>query len=322
MLAILVLVLWGLYAWWAIDRTRSTGQLLRQSLETDWPADGAPQLGVREDLLSTADELASGQAWAFGNALSPVASPTDDQRVVATEFFVEHSDMRTRFLAATDAARDLASGDEETEGIRWALGKAYRAAIENNQEAFSRQLDLAEKGLALISSGAAGTAGPANEQMVTDLVASIDPAYRFSQDLMLEGGAAAEKVLIVAVRNFSAGQHVEAASAVRLAGELLGVQATASPRSPLPEWFKTLAEREIPSADARKATTAVELAEAMALSATPSDAIAALLKKARRELDAQRNDTACWWAAVTLNAMGMSDAAIAAATSGNEEDAG
>ena len=52
---------------------------------------------------------------------------------------------------------------------------------------------------------------------------------------------------------------------------------------------------------------------------TPSDTVTALLKKARRELDGRRYDTSAWWAGVTLNALGMSDTSIAAATEKGDE---
>lgn len=319
-LAVVALALWGLYTWWAFARVQSTGELLRGALQEGWPASGAPQLGVRDTVMATADELAAGRVWTFGDALEPVAPPTDDERRAATEFFAKHSELRIRFLNAADAARELGIDGKELTGIRQALARAYRGAARNDERTLAVQLDLAERGLALISSGAGEGSGPADEQTVANLVSSIDPAYRFSQDLMTEGGAAAEKVLIVAARDYSKQQYVEAASAVYLAGALLGVQGTISTEATMPEWFSDLAEREIPAAIEQRATATVELAEAMALSITPSDTIDALLKKARRELNAQRNDTAAWWASVTLNAMGMSDAAIAAANVGTPEE--
>ena len=317
--AILALVLWGLYAWWALGRVQSTGRMLHDSLKTEWPAEGGPTLGARDKLVSTADELASGQAWKYGDALRPVEPPTPDQRAAASKFFKEHSELRPRLLAATDDARNLATDGDSIASIREALARAYRGAVRGDKTAVTTQLALAEKMLASVESGAPTASGPVDEQTATRLAKAIGPAYRLSQDLMTEGGEAAQKVLIIAARDNAENRYTRAATAIRLAGELLGAQMTLPALAEMPEWFKDLAERDIPAADQRQATAAVELAEAMSLSITPSNTVTALLRKARRDLDAGRFDTSAWWAGITLNALGMSDAAIAASTTGSAD---
>jgi hypothetical protein len=320
-IAIVAIVAWGLYACWATQRVQFTGERLRDSLKASWPADGPPQLGTREKLLETADELASGRAWTFGDALAPVPAPTDDQRLTATKFLSEHSQLRDRLLALTGTARDMAATGDDVTALREALARAYHGAVEADETTVTAQLDLAERMLALAESGSVGPRGHVDEQAVAQLVAAIEPAYQLSQDLMTEGGAAAEKVLIEAARSHCEQRYADAASALRLAGELLGAQLALPTEAVTPDWFTALAQREIPDADQSQATAAVQLAEAMALSMTPSDTVAALLKKARRELDAKRFGTSAWWASVTLNALGMSDSAIAAATTNSGEPA-
>ncbi len=320
-LAILALVLWGLYAWWALGRVQLTGEMLRDSLETEWPAETAPTLGTRETLVATADEFASRQAWHLGDALAPVQPPNPDERAATSKFLKKHPELRSRLLSVTDTARDLATDGDDVAPVREALARAYRGAVQADKATVTTHLDLAERMLAAVESGASPSSGPIDEQAVKQLAKTIDPAYQLSQDLMTEGGAAAEKVLVVAAREATEKHYAQAATAIRLAGELLGAQMALASESEMPEWFVVLAKCEIPNADQRQATAAVKLAEAMSLSMTPSDTVAALLRKARRELDRGRCDTAAWWAGVTLNALGMSDAAIAAATTSSEEDA-
>ena len=318
-LAILALVLWALYAWWALGRVRSTGKMLHDSLKTEWPADGGPPMGTRDKLVSTADELASGQARSFGDSLTPVAPPNADERTTAAKFLKEHSGLRSRLLAATDAARDLATDGDDVAPVREALARAYQGAIRADRETVATQLNLAERTLASVEAGTPATSGPVDEQTVMQLARAVEPAYQLSQDLMTEGGEAAQKVLIIAAREYAENRYAQAATAIRLAGELLGAQTTLPSEPEIPEWFNDLAERDIPAADRQQATAAVELAEAMSLAMTPSDTVTALLRKARRELDGHRFDTSAWWAGVTLNALGMSDAAIAASTTGDAD---
>ncbi len=318
-IAIVAMVAWGLYAWWALHRVQSTGEKLRDSLAATWPVDGGPQLGTREKLLMTADELASGRAREFGDALTPVVPPTNEEHVAATRFLSERSGLRDRLLAVTGTSREMDAEGDDVAAIRETLARAYQGAVQADETAVAAQLDLAERMLALVESGPIGARGPVDEQAVARLATAIEPAYELSQDLMTEGGAAAEKVLMEAARSLGEQRYADAASAVRLAGELLGAQLTWPTDAEMPEWFTALAGREIPAADEQQATAAVQLAEAMSLSMTPSDTVAALLKKARRELDAGRYDTAAWWASVTLNALGMSDDAIGAATKTSEE---
>lgn len=313
-IVVAVLVVWGIYAWWALGRVQSTGKMLRNSLESNWPSETGPPPGTREKLVATADALASGQAWTFGETLIPVPPPTDDERAAASKFLSVHSELRARLLTTTDAARDMAADGLNVDAVREALARAYQQAVQADETAVTSQLALAERLLTLADSPSVGAYGPVDEKNVAQLAAAIEPAYQLSQDLMTEGGAAVEKVLIVAARSFAERRFGDAASNIRLTGELLGAQMTLRPEAEIPEWFVVLAEREIPGVDEQQATAAVELAEAMALSMAPSDTVAALLKKARRELDTGRYDTSAWWAGVTLNALGMSDAAIAAAT--------
>ena len=61
------------------------------------------------------------------------------------------------------------------------------------------------------------------------------------------------------------------------------------------------------SVDAAEAQETVELAEAMALSLSPSEIVAGLVERARRELERGRSAEAHWWASLALQAMGMTD---------------
>ena len=328
-LAVLALVLWGLYAWWALGRVQSTGEMLRDSLETDWPADSGPPMGTRDRLAETADELASGQAWNFGDALAPVKPPTPDRRAAASKFLSKHPQSRSRLLALTNAARDLEKNGNNISSVREALARAYQGAVRSDENTVTVHLDLAERLLASVESGTPASSAPVDEKTVAQLAKAIEPAYRLSQDLMTEGGTAARKVLVVAAREFRLRRYAQSSTAIRLAGELLGAQIAPIPKAEMPPWFVGLAEQEIPKADPQRSTAAVELAEAMSLSMTPGDTIVTLLQKARRELDSGQFDRATWWAGITLNTLGMSDAAIAASTAGatgakespsNEED--
>jgi len=82
----------------------------------------------------------------------------------------------------------------------------------------------------------------------------------------------------------------------------------------MPEWFGALADAPSGTANKSQAEAAVSLAEAMTMSENPARPIASLVERARRELDAGRPGDACFWAGVALNALGMADEAVAAAT--------
>ena len=69
-----------------------------------------------------------------------------------------------------------------------------------------------------------------------------------------------------------------------------------------------------------RADTAVSLSESMAASEEQAETVVTLVEKARRELDAGRTDEAHWWASVALNALGMTDQAIDAATRAPDAD--
>jgi hypothetical protein len=318
-LVFVVLALWGACAWWALSRVQSTGDLLRTSLQEDWLAGSGPRLGTREKFAATADELAEGRFWAVGSALAPVAAPTTEQRAGAAKFLAGQPQLRERLLAITEAAQQAAADGEDVTAVRDALARAYQGAVKADEAAVFRQLDLADRGLDLVGSDLGMVGGPVDEQAVARLVAAVEPAYRLSQDLMTEGGAAAEKVLINAARSCTDGRYGDAATAIRLAGELLGAEAAPQDGAEMPEWFAQLGTREVPPVEEAQATAAVELAEAITLSMTPGKTVTALVKKARRALNGGDVDSAAMWAGVTLNALGMSDAAIAAATSKNVE---
>ena len=64
----------------------------------------------------------------------------------------------------------------------------------------------------------------------------------------------------------------------------------------------------------RQREVALELAEAMVSAQSPGEPVAGLVSKARRELEASRTEEAYWWAGVALNGLGMTDAAVAAAS--------
>ncbi|MHB8900676.1 MAG: hypothetical protein ACYC6Y_18145 [Thermoguttaceae bacterium] len=315
-IAILALVLWAVYGWWALGRVRQTGRLLRQALQADWSPQGQPRPASREKIAATAAELASGRAWSFGRALTPAPAPTGDERAAAARFLARHGQLRDRFLAATAAARDSASDPRDVDPVRDTLAKAYRAAVHADAAQMAVELDRAETMLAALESAPTGVQGPVDRQHVARLAAAIEPAWQLSTDLVTEGSAAAEKVLILAARSAAQERYAESASALRLAAELLGAQMTLPETAEFPGWFTPLADRPLLPADTHQAAAALQLAEAMVLSLAPGQTVAGLLKRARRRFELRQFAEARWWAAVTLNALGMSDAAIAAATGG------
>jgi hypothetical protein len=83
------------------------------------------------------------------------------------------------------------------------------------------------------------------------------------------------------------------------------VEVSAAGEAAVPEWFAALEPRPPADVDEAQARAAVELCEAMTASEPPSEAVAALVAKARRELEAGRLGEAHWWAEVALNALGM-----------------
>lgn len=308
------LVAWGIASWWTLRQARQAGSALFDTLTTEWPENGSPRLDTREKLLSAAQEFRQGSFGRAAADLGPSGPLSAAQRAAAGRWFDRAKELRKRFLAAATAAQRLDEDGADVGVVREALARALTAAADKDQATATVQIELAERALDEAELGGAAGAGGGDAQAVAALVRRMGPAFNLGQELLTEGHAAVEKLVGRASRHFQANQHRQAASLVRLAAELLGVEPSAPATAVMPKWFDALARSPSPSVPEAQARQVVALAEAMAASETPSKPVQTLLQKARRELEAGRPAEAYWWASVALNALGMSDEAIAAAT--------
>jgi len=310
-------IAWGGFAWWKIEQARRSGRAMAELLDADWPRQGNPREGTREKLDAAAGNLRDGDFRSASASLQPPPVPSERQRTAAARFFADERQSRTRFLAAAAEARSHEAGGADVSVVRDALAGALIAAADGSSPRVAEQLELAERTLERIALGETTGANLDDPAAVASLVRQIEPALMLGRELMTEGHAAAEKLLTRASRHAAADELRSAAMLIKLAAALLGVEASASSGADaeVPEWFASLAETSPAAASVSKAraTAAVELCEAMAASLEPSRPATVLIRRARSKLDAGRADEAAWWAAVALNALGMTDQDIAAA---------
>lgn len=318
-LAVAALILWAVYSCWALRCAQTASEQLRVSLR-QWPAGSGPAAAARERALEAAGDLAQGRFLSAADALAPVPPPTAEERAAAAKFFARQPVLRTRLLALAGAARQAEGRGANVSTARDVLARAVRAAGKGDEPALTAELDRARTALDEMEGSAAGAAGPIDAAAVARWASALQPAWQLSQDLMTEGGVAAEKVLVLAARSSAEGRHADAVDRIRLAAELLGAGIAPGDQVDAADWFGRLAQRPIPAADQRRASAAIELAQAMAAAESPGETIPSMIQRARREFDSGEFAGAAWWAGAALNCLGMTDAAIAAATGPPDEE--
>lgn len=304
------LVAWGVFAWWSLREARRAGGVLHDSISAAWPDQANPQPGTRLRLLDAAESMEAGRFRAVTSSLGPIGPPTAAEKLAAERFFAKSQPVRDRFLAVAAAAEAEENGEADVSVVRDALARALRAAARDDQAAVDAHVQLAEEMLAQLDTLGAPGIVAGNAESVAALVAQVEPAFNLSRDLMTEGHAAAEQLIGRASWHFQAEEHRKAASLVKLAGALLGVESPAPDAATTPDWFDALAQPPPESFPAPQAREAVDLAEAMATSLAPSQVVSGLVQKARREVEADRPAEAHWWASLALEAMGMTGPAV------------
>jgi hypothetical protein len=306
------IVAWGVVSWWSVRQARRAGTALVDTLRTEWPEDGSPRFDTRDKVLGAARNMGEGRFGRVVSDLGPVESLSPEKKVAAQRFFAQAGDARKRFIAASDAAQAQEQDGADVSAVRDALARALVAASDRDEAAVVAQVELAERALDEIGTGSAVRMGGKGASAVAGLVRRIEPAFNLGSELLTEGHAAVEKLVSRASWHCQAKEYRQAASLVELAAGLLGVEPSGPAAGATPQWFDALAQPPSVSATEAQAGAVVGLCEAMAMSEETSKPVTSLVKKARRELDAGRSGEAYWWASVALNALGMSDEAIAA----------
>lgn len=320
-LAGLALLAWAVGSGWYIHQARKAGGSLADTLAATWPEGAEPRAGTRDVLLDAAEKMRQGRFLAVAAELSPSAPLGGEQKVAVGRFFADRPEVSQRFLAASAVAQRLEEDGADVSMVRRALAPALAAAAGNDASAVVAQLELAEAILAEIDLPGGFTGGGNDAQAVHRMIEKVAPAYRLGEDLLAEGHRAAEKLLGRAARHYRAGEFRQAAALVGLAARLLGVEPYGT-KEEAPQWFAALAVQPMAAAtqDVTKdeAQAVVEYCEAMAMAESPAQPVAELVKRARRELEAQRFGPARWWAGVALNGLGMADDTIADDTGGDD----
>ncbi len=307
---------WAVFAGLQLRRARDTGDAMAERLAAGWPEDGQPRFGMRQNLLEAAMNVSDGDFRAATADLRPAEQPLskkvlDQRKAAAQRFFAGEEEARARYIAVATSAEMVEQGGTDAGAIRFALARALTAAAEGDRAKTIAAVELAESALeASDTAGAAIGDGPA---AVARWVQTIGPAFNLGRDLMTEGHAAAEKLVARASAHAKAREYKRAASLIRLAAELLAVELAPPISSATPGWFNELKPRVSDCIEPSQAAAAVELCETMAGSSSGGP-IATMCNRARRELIAGRVCEAHWWASVALNALGMTDEAIAAET--------
>jgi hypothetical protein len=212
--------------------------------------------------------------------------------------------LRQRFITVASAAERR---NDIT--IREPLQRALVAAAKGDEVSAEAQLRSAEAAL----DGETAATRRDEVQLALALVQQIEPAVKLGQELMTEGYTAPGKLVSRAAWHFQQKQFAESLRMLRLSAQLLGANGPAAATATnAPAWFVEMARAPSLDADPQRAEAAVQLCEASAASEGPSQAVAALVERARRELDAGRPAEAFWWAGVALPAMGMTEEALAA----------
>ncbi len=315
------LITWGAGALWYIQQTYRAGAVLEEALAEAWPENGRPRFGTRAKLLAASKNLAAGDFHAIEVDLAPAAAPTANQKSAAQGFFAKSTELRKRFVAATNLGRSLQQDGIDVAVVRDALTRALLAAARTDATVVTAQIEFAERALEATDLGTSVSGTGDGMQAVTESIRQIEPAFKLGQDLMTEGHAAARKLVARASWHVAVEEHRQAAALIRMAGDLLAVRPPAPPVAvtATPKWFDELAVSPSQDVSEDRAIAAVELCEAMGRSSA-SKPLATLVKKARRELDAGRPADAYWWASVSLSALGLTDDAIVDATSAVEAD--
>jgi len=252
------------------------------------------------------------QASRAGAAAAPLKALTAGERGAAQRFFAKATELRQRFIAVAAAAERRGEM-----AVREPLQRAMAAAAKGDAGSVEGQLRLAEAAL----EGETAAARRDEPATVLALVQQIEPAVKLGQELMTEGYTAAGRLVERAAWHFQQKQFAESARMLALSAQLLGAGgSTAAPATNAPPWFVAMARAPSLDADRARAEAAVQICEAAAAAEAPSRAAAALIERARRELDGGQAAEALWWAGVALPAMGMTEEAIAAAANPEEEE--
>ncbi len=353
-LLLVALLGWGVWAGWSLWRTRQAAAVLNETMQRDWPADSAPKVGTRNRLLAATDHLQQGDWPGLMADLGRIEPPTRSQDIGARRFLADNETLRQRFTIATATARSLEESGVDVDGVRDALARAVRSAGRKDEPGVSAYLALAEDLLRETEWGAVSDPGANDASAVAAMAHSVGPSFLLAQDLLTEGAVAPGKLLSRAAWLTRAGEFRRAVVLIRLAGQLLDSHASpdgASDRQ-TPEWFDALAAEAVLTATQAQAEAAVALADVLIESemtvepvepanqesadvdeasppeeseanqppvtqqepARPVGPVFTLVDKARRELAAGRGAEAYWWASVALNALGMTDEAIALTT--------
>ena len=246
-----------------------------------------------------------------GAAAAPLKTLTAVERGAAQRFFAKATELRQRFIAVAAAAERRGEM-----AVREPLQRAMAAAAKGDAGSVEGQLRLAEAAL----EGETAAARRDEPAAVLALIQQIEPVVKLGQELMTEGYTAAGKLVTRAGWHFQQKQFAESARMLALSAELLGAGgSTAAPASNAPPWFVAMARPPSLDADRARAEAAVQICEAAAAAEAPSRTAAALIERARRELDGGQAAEALWWAGVALPAMGMTEEAIAASAKPEEE---
>ncbi len=312
-MVIVGLLAWSVLAWRDRQAARQAGTAISAAIKDGWSPGEPPAPGTRQRLLRAAERVQAGEYADVAAGLDSNTDISTEQRAAAGRFFEQHDGLCERLQSAVSQAQTIERDGTDVRPLRDSLARAVIAAARGDQADVVLHLEIVEAMLPQIAAGESATAA-AGPEAVAGLTHQLGPSYQLGRDLLTEGRTAVEKLLRRARRHFADEEYQQAAVLVRLAAQLSAVEPTGAAADSPPEWFLSLTPDEPIDAEQEAAVAAVGLCVSMAEVEPPSPPVKTLLRNAQRELTAQQPAAAFWWAGVALNALGMTDAQITAAT--------
>ena len=238
----------------------------------------------------------------------------------ASAFLLKHDDLRQRLLDLASRGRSMARDGRDTARLRERIGLALDAAAVGDAGRVAASLDQADEASYCLpfrsGAAAAGSGGTDGEAARAVLLECRHPA-RVCRELMTEGYQSVEKVILASQALLASGEEELALWSAETAAYLLGLR-------PLAQRPEQAAESggeqagpppELPEADQGHVRRLIDTAKPLVSGrkASGADVFPAdqLLLEAECKLAQGQVRVAALLASAGLNAMGMSDQAIA-----------
>jgi len=283
---------------------------------------------VRQDLDAFSAALPDAQMNEAGDAALRVAAKLHpganmladfEEREAAERFLRRQPQMRRQLLALVAEGRKAVAQGRDPAPLRAKLNCMLRAAAAKDKLGAEAALAEAEQVAGVLPftssfpGGAPSSAGSAAERARAVLLEIEHPSL-VAQELMTEGYAPVQKIVLLARARLAAGKAQHAVWLAEVAAHLLGLRAGRGPRGP-EATSEPLAAVALPTASESHVKAMLETGRALLqgkqAAGEPVFPAGDMLAEAERLLALQQSDEANLLASSALNVLGMTDDAIA-----------